>query len=336
MTDITATIVERLNDGSHNHSTLDQSDLQECLQEAEKNGLLYPFMMELKESEQPPSKFRHQFQAEKGDIKQLRNTIRTINKVAASSGIEFALIKDANTINHIPRDVDILIHPSDKEKFLENAAGLGLKCDQSGDIETSLTGETIFPIDVYTRIVYFGVEFLEPSYVLDSIVDKETFDAKYPGLTREAALLLTMVHGVFGHRRFTLLDYLHIQNLLNAGVNIDECTKIAAQHGWRKTFEEFVGLIKSMNQSIHEKDDQIRFPYVLPYSQMLRYVKSVDTLTLSPRRQAIISFSLLLDGLKIRLENSRLHEPIKNCEPLRKFLLKIAYHSRKGRGDRYS
>lgn len=336
MTDASATIIERLTDSSQNHSTLNQSNLQECLQVAEKNGLLYPLMTELKESEQPPSRFYDRFRAEKTAIEQLQNTIRTLNQVAANSGVEFALIKDANSVRHIPRDVDVLVRPAEKEEFLDSAIEYGLECEQSGNIETSLTGEDVFPIDVYTRIIYFGVEFLETTYILDSIVDKEAFNVKYPGLTKEAALLLTMVHGVFGHRRFTLLDYLHIQNLLNSGININECNKVATQRGWGETFEEFIDLFKSMRRAIRRKDDQIQFPYVIPYNQMRGYIKSVDALDLTSKRRTIISFSLLLDGLKIRVENSRLHEPIKNCEPLRKFLLKIAYHSRKGRGDRYS
>lgn len=306
-----------------------------CLRTADDNGLLYPFCKQIGVEQLPPD-YQQQVGCEERNIETLRETIRRIDRITEVAEIDYALIKDANSVEHVPRDVDILVHPTDKDTFVRTASEFGFDCDQSGDIETTLTGEDVFPVDLYTNIIYFGVEFLTPEYILSSQTTREAFGVEYIGLSSEAALLVTLVHGVFGHRRFTLLDYLHMQNLVSDGVDFDTCREVATRFGWGDTFDKFLRILNQMETAIERPNSGVQFPYVLPYNQMMEFVRSINGFELTPRRHAAITFSLVLDGLKIKVENSVLHEPIQQCEPLRKFLLAIAYHSRRGRGDKYS
>ncbi|MFB6235795.1 MAG: hypothetical protein ABEH81_03490 [Halopenitus sp.] len=331
MTEIN-TIVETLTSNRDNDVP---DNFEMCLKAADENGLLYPFCKQIG-FDKIPHDYQQRIKSQKRNIETLRETIRRINQISELADVNYALIKDANSIEHVPRDVDILVHPNNKDTFIQAAAELGFDCDQSGDIETTLTGEDVYPVDLYTNIIYFCVEFLTPEYLLSSQANREAFGVEYIGLSSEAALLVTLVHGVFGHRRFTLLDYLHMQNLVSDGVDFDTCREVATKFGWGDTFNKFLETLNQMETAIECPQSSIQFPYVLPYSQMMDNVKSISGFELTPRRHAAITFSIVLDGIKIRVENSMLYEPIQRCEPLRKFLLAIAYHSRRGRGDQYS
>ena len=328
------TIVETLTADANSDNPVPE-DPRACLRAADENGLLYPFSRKVG-TNQLPADYQQRVGDLEKDIETLRETIRRIDRVSETAGIDYALIKDANSVKHVPRDVDILVHPADKNTFVQTATEFEFDYDHEGDIETTLTGEGVFPVDLYTNIIYFGVEFLPPKYLLSSRVDKQAFDVEYEGLSTEAALLVTLVHGVFGHRRFTLLDYLHMRNLVDGGVDVDACRDVTSEFGWGDTFDGFLGILERMTSSVEQPEGDIQFPYVIPYGRMMGFIRSIDGLELTRKRHTAITFSLLLDGMKIRVENSRLHEPIRQCEPLRKFLLAIAYHSRRGRGDRYS
>jgi len=158
----------------------------------------------------------------------------------------------------------------------------------------------------------------------------------YPGLDDETEFLLTLVHGVFGHRRFTLLDFLHLDRLWQSSLSLDRCREITSDHGWEATFEQFLELFRGLRKAVYESEETVSFPVLLARADVMACIRSLRQRPLDRTEELAIILSLVIDGLKVRVENSWLHEPLRQCTPVREALLSVAYLSRRFRGDKYS
>jgi len=263
----------------------------------------------------------------------LSETISTIDRIAERAEIEYALIKDCNTVRHLPRDIDLLVRESEKEQLITALTDTGYELDQEGEIETAVISEDDIPVDIYTRIQYFGVEFIDVEFLLDNTRRRTVYDTEYFGLANEGEHLLHLVHSFFGHRRITLLDFIHLLRIERDGVNDTDCLKHAAKMGWESTYLYFRSELSALERRI--KDEQsVTFPYLFDLSTMIGSVNRLDA-DVSGYELPVL-FSLWLDGIKLQIEDTPVEDAIKRIDPLRKVLLQIAYISRRMRGDRYS
>lgn len=271
---------------------------------------------------------------EKKHISKFKNTINILNKASKSSGIRYILIKDVNTITHVPRDVDIFVRQKDREKFLRALSRHGLKCEHADGIETTFISKFSLPIDIYTKIIYFGHEFIDEDLLFNSRIEKKMFNVSFPGLDKETDFLLTILHSIFGHRSLSILDFLHLKNL-KEDLSTDLCENYAESMNWRNVFimalEELISIEKKIDD-----DEEIDFPYIFSFNFMMEAVKSVLGEDLTKKKKLFIIFSLLIDGMKIKVENSVFYGILRKSDKIRKFLLLIGYKSRSIRGDRYS
>lgn len=309
----------------------DKRLLNATLKCAQRNGLLYLFTRNINHLNLDLTLFENV-----ESKKELKNTINVLNNASKECDILYILIKDCNTVPHIPRDVDIFVRAEEKESLIEALAKQGVRCEHSGDIETTLTAESCLPIDLYTKIIYFDNEFLDEDFLFDSIEEKEMFGIRYPGLNNEAEFMLTLLHSLFGHRRLTLLDFLHLKRIQDSKLNVELCEKYAETAKWGSVFLLAWEKSNLICKEVYIKKNNIMFPYLFDIKFVMKCIQQINGIDLSQSDKLLIYFSLLLDGAKLKLEGSMFYNIVRGCTPLRKVLLSIGYRSRSMRGDKYS
>lgn len=311
--------------------------LKAAIKLAKRNGLHYHFINKLMGQNTDLTFLgKEHWNEEEQKLSNLKETITILNDASKESGISYILIKDCNTIPHIPRDVDIFVRAREKEDMIKALDKYGMTCEHSGSIETTLVGESYLPIDLYTKIVYFGNEFLDEDFLFNSIEEKEIFGIRYPGLNNEAACMLTLLHSLFGHRRLTLLDFLHIKRIKDRRLSIKFCRDYAKNMNWESVFILALERFNLIQKEIYIEKKKTTFPYLFDIKFVMKCIQQINGIGLSQSDKLLIYFSLFLDGIKLKLEGSLFYNTIRKCTPLRKALLSIGYHSRSMRGDRYS
>jgi len=303
---------------------------------AERNGLYYYFINKLREQNVDILLEEKHWNEKERRLSDLKETIALLNEVSKEQGINYILIKDCNTVPHIPRDVDIFIRAEEKEDMIKALDKYGMRCEHSGSIETTLLGEAYLPIDLYTKIVYFGNEFLDEGFLFNSIEEKEMFGIRYPGLNNEAEFMLTLLHSLFGHRCLTLLDFLHLKQIKNSKLDIKLCKNYARTAKWENVFLLALEEFNLIHKEIYMGNRKITFPYLFNIKFVMKCVQQINRISLSQSDKFRIYFSLFLDGAKLKLEGSMFYNMVRGCTPLRKALLSVGYRSRSMRGDKYS
>ena len=302
----------------------DRALLKSTIKLAERNGLYYYFSLRLKELNIDLSFLEEErWNPKNQKLSELKETIMLLNKVSNDCGIDYILIKSCNTIPHIPRDVDIFVHKGEKRKIIEALGNNGMKCVRSDIAQTTLKKEKYLETDIYTGIRYFGVEFLDESFLWNSNVKSKLFGMEYPGLNAEADFLLTVIHSLFGHRVITLLDFLHIKSLRDNIRDIDLCRKYAYEKGWGSVFDLVLNELDTLHRRIYKEGEIIDFPYLFGTSFILKCVSIVDGLYMSTSNKIFLRISLILDKVIYRLKDSVLYNLLKSFEPTRKFLLSV-------------
>ena len=311
--------------------------MKKAIKLAKRNGLYYYFINKLREQNTDLSFLGlEHWNEEERKLSDFKETIALLNDASKESGISYILIKDCNTIPHIPRDVDIFVREEEKGDVIKALNEHGMRCEHSGSIETTLLGEAHLPIDLYTKIIYFGNEFLDEGFLFGSIEEKEIFGLRYPGLNNEAEFMLTLLHSLFGHRRLTLLDFLHLKRLRDRGLSIKFCESYARTRNWESVFTLALERFNSIQKEIYIEKKKTTFPYLFDTKFVVKCIQQIKGINLSQSDKILINFSLFLDGAKLKLEGSIFYNMVKGCAPLRKVLLSVGYRSRSMRGDKYS
>ena len=312
--------------------------VKKAIKLAEKNGLYYYFINKLRELNTLSLSFldKEQWNKEEQRSSDFKETMTLLNDVSKEFSISYILIKDCNTIPHIPRDVDIFVQAEEKKDIIKVLDKYGVRCEHSDSIETTLLGDAYLPIDIYTKIIYFGNEFLDEDLLFDSIKEKQIFGIRYPGLNNETEFMLTLLHSLFGHRYLTLLDFLHLKQIRDSGLSIKFCMDYTTNVNWKDVFVLALEKFNLIQKEIYEEKKEIVFPYLFDSKFVMKCIQQVKGINLTQSDKLLINFSLFIDGAKLRLENSIFYDTIRKCTPLRKALLSIGYQSRSMRGDRYS
>jgi len=311
--------------------------VKKAIKLARKNGLYYYFISKLKEQNVALSFLgKEHWSEEEKVLLKLKETIALLNDVSREYGIFYILIKDCNSVPHIPRDIDIFVRAEEKEDIIKALENYGMRCEHSDNIETTLLGESYLPIDIYTKIIYFGNEFLNEDFLFNSVEEKEIFGIKYPGLNNEAEFMLTLLHSLFGHRYLTLLDFLHLKKIKDSKLSIKFCKNYAKNMNWGGVFTLALERLNLIQKEIYKEKKEITFPYLFDINFVMKCIQQINRISSSYSDKILIYFSLFLDGVKLKLEGSALYSVIKKCTPIRKALLSLGYRSRNVRGDRYS
>src|SRR5437879_10531812 len=160
-----------------------------------------------------PAHERARWEAQYHGIVGLQASLDALADTSQSVGIEFLVIKNIQTIEHVPRDLDIFVRDSDRGAFLERLRSEGFEFVYNDGSEISLARPGSMRVDVYSRIHYLGRDFLDEAYLFRSRAAIRLHQREVTGLEPEAASLLNSAHAMFGHGAITLLDFLEFRRL---------------------------------------------------------------------------------------------------------------------------
>jgi hypothetical protein len=315
----------------------DNKDLLEsAIKLAEKNGLYYHFINQLRE-QKVDIPVGDRWSKEEQRLASLRKTIMLLNKVLEEYEIDYTIIKECNAVPHIPRDIDIFVAIEDKERVIKALEDNGMECVHSGDIETTLIKDGCIDLDVYTRIDYFTVEFMDKESIFKTLVKNETFGVMYPSLSKEMDFLLIIIHALFGHGRMSLLDFLQLKTFLKDNIQgINSCRKYAYEHRWGAVFDLILDELNSFYRKIYEDGEVIQFPYLFKGNFFLRCVSLIEGINMNWSKKIILYVSLLWDRINFQVSGSLLYKFLRSIGPARRAINSLGYWIRYTRGDRYS
>lgn len=313
----------------------DERIFSQTMRLAKDNGLYYQFIKQLNKDEILKLDKRY-WKKEKERLSDYKKTINLLNSLKKNN-ITYAVVKDSSQIPHIPRDVDIFVPDAEKEKAIKNLKKEGLECEESSNVETVLKKGENIKVDVYTKIGYFGHEFLEGDFLLHSIKENELFGIKYNDLNHETNFLLMIAHSLFGHGSITLLDFLHLRKLRNMISDPQKCKKYAVERNWGFAYDNFLKKIDSLSEMIYEDHQSVKFPYTFNIRFRLNCLKKIDDLNFGYKRKSLLYISFTLDKLLSgKLQNTYLYDTIKSIDPLRKTINEISHNIKNKRGDKMS
>lgn len=300
---------------------------------AEKNGLYYYFIYKLKELgvNLPLSEEDH-WNKENQKLSEFKETISLLNKVSEDYGIDYIIIKACNAIPHIPRDIDIFVRTEDRTKIIEALEDNGMKCVLSDVTGTVLQKEGYIEVELYSKICYLGMDFIEESLFGESNVKDKMFEMEYSGLNNEVNFLLMLIHRLLGHRSMSLLDFLHM-NALKDDINIDACRGHAHEKGWGSVFDLAVNKLNILHGKIYREGEVVPFPYLFDRKFILECVSKLDGLKMGKCVKIIFYISLIEDGIVCKLKDSFLYNLLKSFKPTRILIGFFTRQVRKARGD---
>lgn len=302
---------------------------------ARDNGLLYFLIHKFKELNIKLPDLETAWDEEEKKKSQFINSLRIIKDVSTEAGLDYLLIKRYATILNVPRDVDIFVRREQKEKIVQALQNKNMRCVQKGITETALELDGYLRIDIYTEITYITVNFIDNDYLWNSKTEVKLFGDKHWTLSDEADLLLTLVHNVLGHRRITLLDFLHIKSLINC-ISLETYERYLYDKGWGRSFDIIVEKMLSIQDIIDKGHTNIMFPYLFDRKFILKFISSIDKLSLSPFQKAFLYISLIQDEILHKIKGTALYEWLRSYDAARALVNSLAVSTRKLRGDKKS
>ena len=308
--------------------------LKAAVKLAERNGLYYYFILRLEDLNIDSSFLGEEhWNRELRKLPALKKTLAFLNDKQKNYGIDYILIKACTKIPHIPRDIDILVHIEDRERIYDIFKREGMKVVYSNPVETAFGKEGYMKLDIYSRVQYIGMNFLDKEFLWNSKVEDRMFGIEYPSLNNEANFLLLLVHSLFGHRSMTLLDFLHMKALMS---NIDKrvCREYAYEKGWRAVFDMGLEKIESIYKTIYKEGGIVSFPYLFNRKFMLRCVASIEGLKMRRSEKVFFHISLGLDRLAYGLARSPFYTYLLAFSTGRRIFNSLGYFVRNRRGDR--
>lgn len=312
----------------------DSQALDATIALAKANGLYFPFMKWLigLVGRVPPQEEK-QWASELQSMSEFRDTIGILNAISDRAGIDYIIIKNSSIIEHVPRDVDILVRDQDREKLLDLLRAYGLKLVHHDKSETSLAMSGLLSVDVYTRIHYIGMDFLNEKVLWKSRMDSSTHGMHHPGLTPETAYLLNSIHGLLGHGRLTLLDFLDLIGLEKHISNPAVCRAQAVAFGWDRVFDFLTDRLKALQSRMYEQRRPVRFPHRYSKRFILRCISALDGHSPRWREKSALRLSLFWDDLVLYSENSRVGGVMKRSTIATWITNSIGHRLRSLRGD---
>lgn len=289
---------------------------------AERNGLYYYFILRLRQLNLAlPFHDKKRWEAEQRRLERFRNTITALNNICRDYGINYILLR--TTIPHIPKDVDIFANKEDKKKII-----FALEKEK-----TKYGKNRLLRVDIYTKIRYLTIDFLNEDFLWSSVIHKEMFDITYPSLNKEADFLFSLVHSLFEHRSMSLCDFLNIKFLKNR-IDVNTCKKYAIQNGWGEVFDLYIRELDSLCRRIYEEGEFIQFPYIFSRNFVLQAILTIEGLHLSPWQRMALSVSLSLDKIQASQEETTLYKLLRSFKPVRWLFNQTMTAFKSMRGDK--
>lgn len=313
----------------------DDALLREVCDLARANGLYFAFVRRLEASDidLPPgegSRWAEELRAHK----RYRRTLELLRAASEHSRIEYAVIKNVWTIEHVPRDVDVFVPESDVAGFLKALGGQGFEIlfDDGAEISTASPGS--LRVDIYPRVHYLGRDFLSGAFLAVARTTESFSAIRIPTIRADAAFALNSIHSIFGHGAITLLDFLDLRALAIRSEDGHAARAHAETFGWARTFDLWTERLERLRETVYEKGFAPTFPLRHGRAFIRRAVALLDGEPLALRERIALRASLLWDDLLFASEGSGLNDGLRRS-PLASGVANAAGHRlRTMRGDR--
>lgn len=314
---------------SGNNKNISLKQRKMLLRQAKKNGLLLCYVSILENNSIKLTKDEAKaIKAEKNRQVEYGRTIDIIHNIFSSNNIDYAVIKACNKILHVPRDIDVFIHPSNRDKVLDCFRKNGFEYIQYSQTETSMLKGQI-RVDFYTNICYLGIEFIGSEYILNSLETGEVFGKKFFDLNCDASFMILLIHSVFGHRTISLLDFLYL-SLIRNHINFNKCRDYADEKGWSEVFNLFMQWFDGARMG---EFCSLRYPYIFKTSFIFKCIRGINEYKLSIKTMPLLFLTFLQDKIIYLLKDTTFYTYIRGIKPLRNFVNNITAYTKKLRGD---
>jgi Uncharacterised nucleotidyltransferase len=316
---------------------LDPERLARVITLARANGLYYPFLKRyLAAGGRVPSNETSRWGSVYRAIGGLRSSLDALAEASRVTGIEYLVIKNVQTIEHVPRDLDIFLREADRAAFLEGLRSAGFEFAYNDGSEISLARPGSMRVDVYSRIHYLARDFLDESYLFRSRAATRLHGHEVPGLEPEAAFLLNSAHAIFGHGAITLLDFLDFRNLQALSGVPNQFRDRAASFDWAGVYDLWWQRLADLQVRVFEQRIPTEFPQPLEGRFVLEAVSRLNGHVLGLRERAALRLSLLWDRLLFAAEASGVEEGLRSSALARSLANSAGHRIRFMRGDRKS
>ncbi|MEM0054071.1 MAG: hypothetical protein QXL89_07785 [Nitrososphaeria archaeon] len=264
----------------------------------------------------------------KNSIRNLITAIRSIdylNNLLNKANLEYVYVKTYRPLPYAPSDIDIFINEKDFSNLMNLLKADGFKITKQG-VEMRCRKEEMTRIDIYSSIVYAGVEF----NVKDLLFSTKVFvkflgdrDILIPSPDLDALILL--LHDVLGHRTINYIDYLYIKHALFR--NPSNILQNILNSDTKDT--ELIKRCLALFLSLHYKggfENIAKSPLVISPSVVLDIVGNI-----SFRKKVLYGSSLLVDNFL------QLYNNYRNTIPatLKKVIQTALFYHRLIIGDRH-
>lgn len=296
---------------------------------AEINGLFYLYINKLKEygiKIEDWSSDAKLLIKEEEKLKQFKKTLILLNRISDEYNIDFMIIKMCDRVVHIPRDIDLLVHPKDKSRLCKALESMGMVANYSNNVETSYGKKGFIKIDIYTKIRYISVDFIDETFLWESKRYNKIFGIEYPGLNSGASFQLILVHALFGHRSLTLLDLIQLNFLLKNIKDLRLYSQHAYDRGWGKVFDLSLRKLKHINKKIDECC--IDFPYLFDRSFIMKCISLIEKSDMDETTIFFFHISLFIDKFIHFMRRSFIYEVSLRRNLFRKIINNINYFIR--------
>jgi hypothetical protein len=323
-----------LTDVDFDYSKIDQPQIEKLMVYAEKNGLKYLLVNILinnfkNSSILPTIESERALEIKKSE--KFKESLHFLTTLTTEHNIPYILVKSFDSFDHIPNDIDIFIKNEDRIRLIDLLSRHDMTCQQSSVTETKLQGK-FMNTDLYTRINYLGLDFVENDLLWKSVIDKQFSGEMYKGLNPAADLLMLIPHSLFGHRRMTLLDFLHFMTL-KKHADIEYCREYAIKQGWGYIFESFMALQESLENEILIKKTKIRFPFYYPKDLLMNSISHTKKFQFNLKNKFFFSLSFWAEGLVYSMEDGRIYNALKSNEKIRTLFNSMCSFFKRKRGD---
>lgn len=313
----------------------DDALLREVCDLARANGLYFAFVRRLEASDidLPPGESAR-WAEELRAHERYRRTLELLRAASEHSRIEYAVIKNVWTIEHVPRDVDVFVPESDVAGFLEALGGQGFETlfDDGAEISTASSGS--LRVDIYPRVHYLGRDFLSGAALAAARRTESFGGVRIPTVRADVAFALNSIHSIFGHGAITLLDFLDLRSLTIRSDDGHAGRAHAETFGWARTFDLWTEYLKRLGETVYERGIAPRFPLRHGRAFIRQAIALLDGEPLALRERIALRASLLWDDLLFASEGSGLNDGLRRSAMASSVANAAGHRLRTMRGDR--
>lgn len=256
-------------------------DSENVLQAATENKLSYYYIKRILEerSDLNTQKLKTLMTLEEKRLTKAKETLAFLISLLNDTELDFLVLKTHKNLPYSTLDIDILVKDFQESANVLEKGGLSgadgpffnvlLKLDLG---YPSYRAEGLLNIDLYTDVPWSGLQSMDNEFLWENPRSISIYGVECPIPNIEADLLSIVSTSLFTDRKFTLLDFLYMESLLEGKLNLDRVIEQTKKYGWREQFVKVISILRNIKRLMYESEkvpSNIRFPYTLPMSILL-------------------------------------------------------------------